>query len=167
MEETIGTPAQDAEAFRRVWQRVQAGREASTGPLPAVSPAPPRWDAAAFLQDALTQTRLRDACCRAQPQLRPLSPLYRGQARRLAAALFLRWGIRPAPAQPAAPRPWPGLEERCRQLFLWERRAEAGCRSALALAQEPELRALLRELAGESLIQQQRLRLIVESLMEC
>ena len=170
MQETNRPELEDAQRFRRVWQRVQGGREeaeratAEEAELPVPSSGP--WEPTAFLQDAIVRSRLRGNAYRQWGRLAPLAGLTLSQARRLAAALFLLRGIRPVPPVQAPGRRWASLEESCRQLFLWERRAEAGYRVALGRTADPELQALFRELAGECAIQQQRLRGILEEILE-
>lgn len=168
MQETDRTVIEDAEQFRRVWQRVQSGREEPPQQPAQSTPSEnaPCWDPVPFLQECISQARLREACCRRWNRLTPFATLYRSQARRLTAALFLLRGIRPMRAQAVSALRWPSLEESCRQLFLWERRAETGYQSALSRTQDPELRALFRELARESGMLQQRLRLTLEDAMD-
>lgn len=167
MQETDRAMLEDAERFRQVWQRVQGGREAArtasedTGRTAQADP----WDPIPFLQDAIVQSRLREACCRRWTRLAPLAGSYRSQARRLTAALFLLGGVRPVSAPAGGGHPWASLEESCRQLWLWERRAEERYRTALARTADPELRALFRELAGECAIGRQRVRVILEGLL--
>ena len=169
MQETNRPELEDAQRFRRVWQRVQGGREeaelAAEETAPPAQPSGP-WEPTAFLQDAIVRSRLRGNAYRQWGRLAPLAGLTLSQARRLAAALFLLRGIRPVPPVQAPGRRWASLEESCRQLFLWERRAEAGYRVALGRTVDPELQALFRELAGECAIQQQRLRGILEEILE-
>ena len=169
MQETNRPELEDAQRFRRVWQRVQGGREeaelAAEETAPPAQPSGP-WEPTAFLQDAIARSRLRGNAYRQWGRLLPLAGLTLSQARRLAAALFLLRGIRPVPPVQAPGRRWASLEESCRQLFLWERRAEAGSRVALGRTADPELQALFRELAGECAIQQQRLRGILEEILE-
>lgn len=169
MQETNRPELEDAQRFRRVWQRVQGGREeaelAAEETAPPAQPSGP-WEPTAFLQDAIARSRLRGNAYRQWGRLQPLAGLTLSQARRLAAALFLLRGIRPVPPVQTPGRRWASLEESCRQLFLWERRAEAGYRVALGRTADPELQALFRELAGECAIQQQRLRGILEEILE-
>ncbi|MGM9538593.1 MAG: hypothetical protein ACI3VN_09715 [Candidatus Onthomonas sp.] len=169
MQETNRPELEDAERFRRVWQRVQGGREEAE--LAAGEPAPPAqssgpWAPTAFLQDAIVRSRLRGNAYRQWGRLAPLAGLTLSQARRLTTALFLLRGIRPLPTAQAPGRRWSSLEESCRQLYLWERREEAGYRIALGRTVDQELQALFRELAGECAIQQQRLRGILEEILE-
>ncbi|MGM9594320.1 MAG: hypothetical protein ACI3U8_08185 [Candidatus Onthomonas sp.] len=170
MQETNRPELEDAQRFRRVWQRVQGGREeaeraaAEGTELPVQSSAP--WEPTAFLQDAIVRARLRGSAYRQWVRLAPLAGLTLSQARRLTAALFLLRGIRTVPQAQAPGRRWASLEESCRQLYLWERREEADYRIALGRTADPELQALFRELAGECAIQQQRLRGILEEIME-
>ena len=169
MQETNRPELEDAQRFRRVWQRVQGGREeaelAAEETAPPAQPSGP-WEPTAFLQDAIVRSRLRGNAYRQWGRLAPLAGLTLSQARRLTAALFLLRGIRPVPPAQTPGRRWASLEESCRQLFLWERRAEAGYRMALGRTVNPELQALFRELAGECAIQQQRLRGILEEILE-
>lgn len=163
MQENNCPELEDAERFRRVWQRVQSRPEDLVEP-PA--PAPDVWEETAFLQTAISRSRLRALAYRQWPRLVSLGALTQSQARRLTAALFLLRGIRPVPSSSLRGQRWASLEESCRQLYLWERRAEADYRAALAQTGSPELRALYRELAGECAIQQQRLRGVLEAILE-
>lgn len=157
---------EDGEAFRRVWQRVQMGREeAEQGSREPGPSSPPPWDPVPFLQDTLVQLQLREGLCRRWRALAPLGEVYRGQGRRLAAALFLLRGIRPLRRAELQGQSWPSLEESCRQLFLWERRGEQGLRTALSQTGDPDLRALFQELIRESTLLQQRVRVILEAQM--
>ena len=166
MQETDRPILEDPEQFRRVWQRVQGGRQeaalASEGePAPASRP----WDPVPFLQDALVQCRLRGAVCQQWNRLSPLGQVYQGQARRLTAALFLLRGIRPLSGRGMQPPRWPSLEESCRQLFFWERRGETSYQTALGQTADPDLRGLFQDLARESAALQQRIRIILEEQM--
>ena len=160
MQETNRPELEDAQRFRRVWQRVQGGREeaeratAEEAELPVPSSGP--WAPTAFLQDATVRSRLRG-----NAYLAALVLLAAGSA-----ALLLLRGIRTVPPVQTPGQRWASLEESCRQLFLWERREEAGYRVALGRTGDPELQALFRELAGECAIQQQRLRGILEEILE-
>lgn len=169
MQETNRPELEDAQRFRRVWQRVQGGREeaelAAEETAPPAQPSGP-WEPTAFLQNAIVRSRLRGNAYRQWGRLLPLAGLTLSQARRLNAALFLLRGIRTVPPVQTPGQRWASLEESCRQLFLWERREEAGYRVALGRTGDPELQALFRELAGECAIQQQRLRGILEEILE-
>lgn len=166
MQETDRPILEDPEQFRRVWQRVQGGRqEAALASEGEPTPAPRPWDPVPFLQDALVQCRMRGGCCRPWNRLSGLGQVYQGQARRIAAALFLLRGIRPVSRQGMQAPRWPSLEESCRQLFLWERRAEGSYQTALGQTADPDLRGLFQELARESAALQQRIRVILEEQM--
>lgn len=166
MQETDRAMLEDAERFRQIWQRVQGGRETVQISAERVGEGDPSqaWDPVPFLQDAIVQSRLREACCRRWTRLAPLAGSYRNQARRLTAALFLLGGVRPVSAPAGEGQPWASLEESCRRLWLWERRAEERYRTALTRTADPELRSLFRELAGECAIGRQRIRVILEGL---
>ncbi|MCC8128996.1 MAG: hypothetical protein LIO51_03545 [Clostridiales bacterium] len=163
MEDTQKAP-DEAEQFRRVWQRVRTGTESpvlpDAPPAPVTAPGP--GDSAGFLRQSVTQSLDLAAACRRWPELRPMAEGCRSQARRLSAALFLATGVRFLPAEPTARGDRAPLVEACRSLFFRMRRAEAGYRAAERQTTEADLRGLFHELAGECAIWQQRLRRLIE-----
>lgn len=167
----------DAERFRRVWQRVQTpGTERAVVPdaCGPEQPAPEKNDAgaawpdqgsAAFLQQAILQSLGRWASYRQWPRLTDLARNCRQHARRLSAAHFLLTGVRYLPSGPIRPQCWASMAESCRRLFFLEQRAEAAYRAGAVRAEDPGLRAMFHELAGECAIHQQRLRRELEREM--
>ncbi|MCD7760897.1 MAG: hypothetical protein LUH16_03870 [Clostridiales bacterium] len=163
MEDTQRAP-DEAEQFRRVWQRVRAGTEspilpnAPTAPAAATGPG----DSIGFLRQSVTQSLNLAAACRRWSELRQMAEGCRSQARRLSAALFLATGVRFLPAEPSVRGDGSLLVESCRSLFFRMRRAEAAYRAAERRTAEADLRGLFHELAGECAIWQQRLRRLIE-----
>ena len=76
MQETNRPELEDAQRFRRVWQRVQGGREeaelAAEETAPPAQPSGP-WEPTAFLQDAIARSRLRGNAYRQWGRLLPLA----------------------------------------------------------------------------------------------
>ncbi|MCD8382872.1 MAG: hypothetical protein LUC30_08175 [Clostridiales bacterium] len=155
----------EAEQFRRVWQRVRAGgTESSILPDAPTAPAGTAGggDISGFLRQAVSQSLNRAAACRRWPELRSMAEGCRSQARRLSAALFLATGVRFLPAEPTVRGDRARLVESCRSLFFRMRRAETAYRAAERRTTEADLRALFHELAGECAIWQQQLRVLIE-----
>lgn len=161
-------PADEQEQFQRVWERVQSGGESDGAFPPAqqVLPAltqPQPFDAAGFLRAALDDNARRAVLCEGWAQLAPLRRRCREQAKRLAGALYLLQGERYASRrirQNSA-----GLLDCCRRLYHDCRRAAGSYEAASRQTEEPELRALFHELAGECRICAQQVRRTVEQMM--
>ncbi len=159
--EDIQKAPDEAEQFRRVWQRVRAGTESPILP-DAPTAKPGETDCSGFLRQSVTQSLNLAAACRRWPELRQMAEGCRSQARRLSAALFLATGVRFLPAEPTVRGDRSPLVESCRSLFFRMRRAEAAYRAAERQTAETDLRGLFHELAGECAIWQQRLRRFIE-----
>ncbi|MCD7945620.1 MAG: hypothetical protein LUF81_03280 [Clostridiales bacterium] len=154
----------EAEQFRRVWQRVRVGTESPVQPdAPTAPKAEPRETGTFdFLRQSVSQSLNRAAACRRWPELWQMAEGCRSQARRLSAALFLASGVRFLPAEPTVRGDRSSLVESCRSLFFRMRRAEAAYRAAERRTTEADLRGLFHELAGECAIWQQQLRRLIE-----
>ncbi|MCC8182878.1 MAG: hypothetical protein LIO45_07925 [Clostridiales bacterium] len=156
----------EAERFRRVWQRVQAGETESpvlpNAPISMATAAAGDPNIADILRQAVTQSLDRAAACRRWPELWKMAEGCVSQARRLSAALFLETGVRFLPVETGMLGDPSGLLESCRSLFFRMRRAEAFYRATERRMPDGNLWGLFHELAGECAIWQQQLRMLIE-----
>ena len=176
MQEDFEMPQNEAEQFRRVWQRVQGAPQpgdflAPDGieqrPLPPAPPEPerpPREEAERFLRSAMDETVCRARELSRWPSLQGLARRSEEQRRRLAAALFLLTGERYRP-RPHCPPGANSLTAAARSLYHQFRTAERAYQQAAQRTEEPSLRALFHELAGECAICREQLRRLVEQIL--
>ena len=154
------TATQEAEQFRRIWQRVKGEEEMWEVLSPAIaapSVEPAAQGQAETLARMMDETAERSRLCRGWGALSELRRQSEGQLRRLAAAYYLLTGVRHEAQSELAPaRRSQG--EVCRALYVRFRQARSDYEQAAARTQDGELRALYHELAGECGVCVQRIR---------
>ena len=176
MQEDFEMPLNEAEQFRRIWQRVQGAPKpgdflAPDGteqrPLPPAPPVPARptqGETEGFLRSAIDETVCRARELSRWPQLQGLARRSEEQRKRLAAALFLLTGVRCRP-RPHCPPGANSLTAAARSLYHRFRTAERAYQQAAQRTEEPSLRTLFHELAGECVICREQLRRLVEQML--
>lgn len=167
-------PAQEADTFARVWQRVAPDPDASPIQCDGSSSAPPPsepilplgpnsavWGDFLRTKIVLELTRWRTCQALSTPPNRdvlcPMAACALRRAKRMAAALFLLSDVWYLPRAKATPRSWNSPREGCRTLFRNAQQAALDYHTAAVRTSDPILKELFQALSQEATAEQQKL----------